>query len=532
MKESPLHTATCGGLPVEEFMDPVVSLALMNKAKLMFEGEDTYLAFPSSSLSYKKDDLSFMTSMWTAERLLKLAEFSRIMDCIPNGIALDLTRSHTLSTVYQDVLRGNTAGVKLASATRARTADEEATYQKAFDFLYHIAPDGSWSDSPATLAYKQYRDTWFAAQETYKNKQIEATYTTDAVIKERWTTLEEPTLRSKIAEIENEWIVKGHRYEYESAKRTYEQVVGSSPSIVWNEWAMQCMPGLDKLTDAASAQEFFPCGFAPSNMLAAPTWATLTLTENEVEGLAQAAPPEIRKLLGTDQMDLDIESLSLEISSAVITRAWFAPEVFKARFWRFYDTDKVLSNGQNPPSGDCPAYAVAVVFARNLAIKLKPQSPKNQRVLTMLKHSPAQSFATFKLAASPITPSPGQAVMLKSGVQAPPTLMIKTPVTATMTVKASQVGHPARSAQFARVAVDAEPDQLPAGAAARSGIALQRMQGKDFRILPVETITPTPPPPPVPEVQMPFDKDEVWILGVVCKRLSLCPNPDPTLHWG
>ncbi|NJL17399.1 MAG: hypothetical protein HC938_09570, partial [Nitrospira sp.] len=196
---------------------------------------------------------------------------------------------------------------------------------------------------------------------------------------------------------------------------------------------------------------------------------------NEVEGLAQAAPSEIRKLLGTDQMDLDIESLSLEISSAVITRAWFAPEVFKARFWKFYDTDKVLSNGQNPPSGDCPAYAVAVVFARNLAIKLKPQSPKNQRVLTMLKNSPAQSFATFKLAASPIMPSPGQAVMLKSAVQAPPALMIKKPVTATMTVKAAQVGHPARSAQFARVAVDAEPDQLPAGAAMRSGIALQRM---------------------------------------------------------
>ena len=532
MKESSPHAATCGGLSVEECMDPVVSLALMNKAKLMFEGEDTYLAFPSSSLSYKKDDLSFMTSMWTAERLLKLAEFSRIMDCIPNGIALDLTRPHALSTVYQDVLRGNTTGVKLASATRARTADEESTYQKAFEFLYHTAPDGSWSDSPATLAYKQYRDTWFAAQETYKNKQIEATYTTDATQKERWVTLEEPVLRSKIAEIESEWIIKGHRHEYESARHTYEQFVGSAPSIVWNDWAMQCLPGLDKLTDAASAQEFFPCGFAPSNILASPTWTALTLTENEVEGLAQAAPPEIRKLLGTDQMDIDIESLSLEISSAVITRAWFAPEVFKARFWKFYDTEKVLSNGQNPPSGDCPAYTVAVVFARNLAITLRPQSHKNQQAMTILKNSSARSFATFRFAASPIAPPPGQAVMLKSAIQTSPTLMVKKPVTAPMTVRAGQVVRPARSTQFARVAVDAEPDQVPAGAAVRNGVALQRMQGKDFRILPVETITLPPPPPPAPEVQMPFEKDEVWILGVVCKRLPLCPNPDPTLQWG
>ena len=80
------------------------------------------------------------------------------------------------------------------------------------------------------------------------------------------------------------------------------------------------------------------------------------------------------------------------------------------------------------------------------------------------------------------------------------------------------------------MAVEAEPDQLPAGAAARQGVALQRMRAKDFHILPVESVTP-PPPSPGPEVQMPFAEDEVWILGVVCRRLPLCPNPDPTLRW-
>ncbi len=512
-------------------MDPVVSLALMNKAKLMFEGEDTYLAFPNSSLSYKKDELSFMTGTLTVERLLKLTEFSRIMDCIPNSATLDLTRPDTLSTIYQGLLKGTTSGVKLARSTRVRTPDEEAAYQKAFQFLYIVAPDGSWADSPSTTAYKQYRDAWFTAQEIYKNKEIEAKYTTDASVKERWTTVEQPMLRSKIAELESEWVTKGYRTEYEGARRTYEQFIGSSPSVIWDEWNKQCMPGLDKLTDAVSAQEFFPSGFSPSNVLDSPVWTQLTLTEGEVEGLAKAAPTEIRKLLAADHIDLDIESLSLEISSVVITRAWFAPEVFRSRFWKFYDTGRALSSGQTPPSGDCPAYVAAVVFARNLAIKLRPQSPKNQQAMTILKTSPALSFATFKLAASPVAPPPGQTVMLKSAAQAPPAVMLKKPVAAPMTVGVLQKPQPARSAQFARVAVDAEPDQLPAGAAARQGVAFQRMRGKDFHILPVESVTLPPPPPPAPEVQMPFAKDEVWILGVICKRLSLCPNPDPTLQW-
>jgi len=452
----------------------------MNKAKLMFEGADTYLAFPSSSLSYKKDELSFMTGMLTAERLLKLTEFSRVMDCIPNGIALDLTRPDSLSTSYQGVLRGVTSGVKLALATRVRTPDEEAAYQKAFQFLYTVGPDGSWTDSASTIVYKQYRDAWFGAQETYKNREIEAKYTADASVKERWTTVDEPILRSKIAELESEWSTKGHRAEYESAKRTYEQFVGSSPSVVWDEWNKLCMPGLDKFTDAVSAQEFFPCGFSPSNALDSPVWTTLTLTENEVGGLANAAPPEIRRFLAPDHIDLDIESLSLEICSVLITRSWFAPEVFKARFWKFYDAGKVLSNGQIPASGDCPAYAVAVVFARNLAIKLKPQSPKNQQAMTLLKASSALSFATFKLAASPTTPPPGQAFMLMSARPDPAPVMMIKPAAAPMAVGPARMAPAARSTRFARAVADDEPAQVPPVSAGRSNVALQRMRGKGF----------------------------------------------------
>jgi hypothetical protein len=518
---------------MEENMNPAVSLALTNKAKLMFEHGSAYLSFPTTGISYKKGDLDFASGSLTSDRLQVLTEFSHIMDCIPNGIALDLTRPTTLSEAYQDVLRGTTNGVKLAIATRARTSEEEAAYQKAFQFLYTVDADGFLNDSPFTTTYKQYRDTWFTAQEAYKNKEIEAQFTNDPAVKEHWETVGKPALRNTIAEIESDWGIKGYRVAYDSARRIYDQFVGSSSSGIWDQWVKQCMPGLDNLTDAASGQEFFPCGFSPSNILDSPAWTTLTLTEHEVEGLAQAAPPEIRKLFGTDQLDLDIESLSLEVSSVLITRAWFSPEVFSARFWKFYDSGKVLSNGQTPPSGDCPAYVAAVVFARNLIIKLRPQSARNDQTMNLLKASSALSLGTFRLAASPTTSSQGKSVMMRSLAPASAEIrMTKLPMAIGAPRKAPAPG----SAQLAKArVVDAEPDQLALSAIDRSGIAFRRMQGKDFRALPVDDVTlpPPPPPPPAPtsEVQIPFDKDEVWILGAICKPFPLCPNPDPTLKW-
>lgn len=56
-----------------------------------------------------------------------------------------------------------------------------------------------------------------------------------------------------------------------------------------------------------------------------------------------------------DHIDLDIESLSLEICSVLITRSWFAPEVFKAGSGnsttpvKFSRTDKSLSLATVPP---------------------------------------------------------------------------------------------------------------------------------------------------------------------------------------
>ena len=64
-------------------------------------------------------------------------------------------------------------------------------------------------------------------------------------------------------------------------------------------------------------------------------------------------------------------SLTFEFSSAAILRPWFVSEALRARFWRFADPGKILSDGGTPPKGTCPAYVTAIIFARKVAVEEK-----------------------------------------------------------------------------------------------------------------------------------------------------------------
>ena len=81
-------------------MDPSVQLALMTKAKLVFESENTFLSFPAlSPLSYPPDRLKFGTANEiTPQELLDLSEFARITNQIPAGS-------------WRQWRRGNTSGI-------------------------------------------------------------------------------------------------------------------------------------------------------------------------------------------------------------------------------------------------------------------------------------------------------------------------------------------------------------------------------------------------------------------------------------
>src|SRR3954470_16681456 len=159
-------------------MDNQISLALMTKAKLVFEREDTFLAFPITPLVYDKKELNF-TSNDAGQDVRRLLEFSRVVDRIPEGAVWGASSGRTLSDVYQDVLQF----ARIAASTR--TATEEAALEKAKKFLFSEDASGFPHDTPVYVAYQQGRDAYIRALEDYAVAQSTATNSGDPTVKER-----------------------------------------------------------------------------------------------------------------------------------------------------------------------------------------------------------------------------------------------------------------------------------------------------------------------------------------------------------
>lgn len=516
-------------------MDATIALAMMAKAKLVFEREDTFLSFPLTPKAYNKQQLNFMQNGGLSnEVMLNLSEFSRLVNRIPGNSVWEDTEERYLWKVYDDVMKT----AKLAASNR--TPAEEADYQKALQFLYIPKEGGLREDSPAVVAYSQFKDAWYIAQQNYNNKKIDAELSTDIAVKRRWQEVEEPALRSQIQSIEQRWIAEGYKVQVEEARRIQTVLGSKSPSQTWAEWQGLFNPQIDIKTDT-NQMPFVITGFAPANALDS-SWQRFTLSESEANALINQAPREIKQRLQPNSVDLDIESLSFEFSSVAITRSWFTSEVFKARFWQFYDSSKQISNGNIPTSGLCPSYVAALVFARNPVITLKPNSPKNKQALDRIKNLDAISVGAFRLrvkdlqlndqtppilqpAPDAIKPKVPIDVVVKPRVPIDAVVQPRVPIdkikTPPIISKRIDVVSRMNSAiQFDPiVARRIDPVVLKTA-------NLEQFQ-RTFKRIPIESPPIVIPPPQVP----PTNPDEVYIMGFICKRLPLCPNPDSSLQW-
>ena len=115
-------------------MDALAHLALMTKAKLVFENPGTFLSFPVlSPMPYQASDLnSFGSSTATAAQLQVLSEFARVVNSCPLGTIFSMESDTYLWDIYRHVL--TTAILASETATpvpvrvgrcRRRVADRE-----------------------------------------------------------------------------------------------------------------------------------------------------------------------------------------------------------------------------------------------------------------------------------------------------------------------------------------------------------------------------------------------------------------------
>ena len=531
-------------------MDAFTQLALMAKAKLVFESPETFLSFPAlSPYTYAPERLQFgAAGEMTAEDLAELSEFSRITNQIPRGTLFPTEEGEYLWDVYREVLQ--TAEV----ARGTISAEEQTKYDEAMNLLYETSPDGLRQDSEAHRVYRQHRDASFEALEEFKNQESTAETSDDPAVQAKWRDEDEPRLRAELQRLEDEWVANGNKAAIEEAEQIEGAMAARAAPTTWSGWRTSFMDGID-LQTGTDQIEFAPTGYSPYNVFEADAWQTFTLTRDEMNALAADAPAELIPILGSSVADDAIESVTFEYRSVAITRSWLKTPVFKARFWRLPDGSEQLSEGSDPPEGRCPAYVTALVFARRVQIKRREESgapargPAIPQVLMQLDRDlvqrkapsllkvrdhragsrPRRSLAEAVRAARPAAAvAPPAAATRLAGARLRATGFAVAPLLAGGVMSARTPVARLRAPAAGRVR-----DHRTAVVRDHRTTVRDHRTGavRDHRTRPRDPTPTQPEPEPTQPEPAPEPNEDVTILAFICKRVPLCPDPDPTLTW-
>jgi hypothetical protein len=507
-------------------MDSAVQLALMSKAKKVFGADGTFLSFPVSPLPYTKRQLDFYSQESAdalRQSLQNLQSFSTLVNLIPSDEAWLPTETRFLWDIYEQVLQG-----QFASSTR--TPDEEVAYQQALAYLRVVGEGGAWQESAAVKAYRQYKDAYLLAQQRYLAAKSTAECATDPAEQQRWRDIDEPAQRAELDALQAQWVIAGSKNEVEAAQSKVMSLGARSPLQTWTEWSSRFNRDIDTTTGAADNFTAYPSLFSPSNALDEGAWKPFKLSEQEIKVLLNEAPAELRERYATDSAASTVASVTFEFSSAAILRPWFVSEAFRARYWRFADPSRILSDGGTPAKGECPAYVTAIIFARKVAVEQKPPTVFNLQATEAAQG--AKAFDGFRFTAAVRNPEMLHRVSpdVSSGTQFH-AVRISSPGMSAMTARAPAMA--ALSPKVMRAAdVDADAVQPLTARAYRQPLRLSTVA---VTRLPPQPIAGTAPPASIwfdPSTQSPPPPDDaIYILAFICKALPKCPNPDPTLQW-
>jgi len=488
-------------------MDATAQLALLMKAKRVFESSGSFLSFPLTPMAYPPELLDFGKAMGDPRTGATLLEFSRYVNQCPTGTIFRGDSDQYLWEHYDRWLNA------MDLARGEFSADQEAAYAQARSLLVVADANGLATDSPAVSLYKQYRDRYFDAVQAYKSAQMTAGNLQDAAAQAQWRGVDEPRLRQAVDFAQAAWVNDGRRAAIEAAQATVASFEARAPRKVWEGWRHAYNPDLDVFVDAASNASCAPSGFAPADIGAQP-WTTFELTAMEIAALAVDASSELLSIFSVTGPST-VSSLSFEFRSAAVVRPWFNSALFDARFWKFADGSPDLSDGGSPPQGAWPAYVSAVVFVRKIRLAMASAPPQVLSVLPALLLRPQALLMMrdhrFAAPAAPPAPAPAPAQVATA---------------ASFMLARAALAQPA-----------AAPMRPAAAMALRAAVPPRAVTVTPVQRLNTAMIYRAPPPaqapPRQPQPAAPPQPDEkISILAFICRPLHKVPDPDPALDWG
>ena len=479
-------------------MDAATQLALMTKAKLVFETPDTFLSFPVlTPISFRPEDLDFSRAQADLAVGAACEDFSRAVSRCLTGPIDNADGETTLWDRYDAWL----TAMQLASSDLS--AEDQTDYAAARALLVVVDADNRTTDSAIVAAYKHCRDAVLNAEQAYKAAEVTATAAGTAALA-AWQSDAEPLLRAAIATANTTWQTTGHRTDVEAAQATLARCEARMPQAMWTSWRNDYDPSVDCVTNPSSGATYAPSGFAPSDLVAQ-DWTTLDLTAAEIASLSANAPAALHALFGDTPASgsgaSTMGAVSFEFRSAAVTRPWFDPTIFNRRFWKFADGE-VLSDGATTPTGSWTAIVVAVVFVRNIQITA---SGTAAGTTSGVVQAPQPVHALPR----PVLPPE---VWNRFGGQGPAPGEIPRRIL--------PGGRPMPMLQAMPVA---PPHPQPV----RPPIAAPPHPSAPA---PAPAPAPIPAPPSTPAATDPAD-DRISILAFICQPLPKTPDPDPALTW-
>lgn len=458
-----------------------------------------------------------------------LAEFSELVNRIPTQPEWSPTAITHLWDVYGQILAADLARSSL-------TSEEQKTYDEATAFLYETGANGS-TPSAALLEYRAAQQTWLQADIAYRQAEQAASMSADPAVRDQWTKVDEPRLRQARDDALTAWQTTGHKNQVEDALREISELASKSPAATWKRHRDTFSPNLpDQFSTAPNGVRYAPTFYAPRGALDSP-WSRAVLPRDVLLASVAQAPPEIVAALGGGVAD-SVQSLAFDYCVVSLVRPWLDPfmELVASRGWRLPAGTTPLSDGGDPPQGTCPTYVESVALARNIDITRRSSSPE--------------------VVSSGETALKGTWIMdLDTGVQGGD--LFEGDIWWEQLTETSARMTPGRRARITNLGVTdydglgldrLEPlaygdTPIPGDPGGNNELvdgdvfAVMTSEGNFAKVLvvkygynmlirwttykwtaPAETDTTTGP-------------DDVYLAAFVCRRLPLCPNPDPSLSW-
>jgi hypothetical protein len=386
------------------------SLALAVKLKKIFEKPDKFLTFPTG-LGFSYEYLDFMgdpfeSTLSAQEQLNFKADFARQMNLIPEDKpAYVPDASQFLWDEVETILNDS------VFAKSALTPQEERQLAEAMDFLTDEQTDEDDTaipvNSPQVTEYYKYKTLCEEAQRTYLDEKLSIEFDTgpDAEqLKEKWDAYREKQLKDAWDKSMQEWIDLGFKRQVEQAQALKNNLELRKYLDLYRQQYLEEL-SISEIPDLnGNGIGFFTSFFSPADAFDKNLpWTQVTLTKSEIAGLINEAPPALKTYYGTDDANLDIESLTLEYNNVIVMRPWFKAEFFHSRYWRLPD-DRVVSNGKVPNAGQLPAYITSMIVARNVEIRRRKEAAKKPLVLPMISKLPIQKIQLAKKAVAAARP--------------------------------------------------------------------------------------------------------------------------------